>query len=285
MKCGLVFAAVLTLVSSTTHAAEATAKAMKVVVTATDGAGDPVPSDVWRREGESTVKISTRAVSTFSFNEAHCSLTVSFTAIPASKSLWTFVSDDWRPCYAGQDFGFHFGKNIPGGTRFKSAIVAYALASDPTQPSLGALDSDPTLKPGLDALKALSDKGDFGSVSYVSNEMSIALAKQGRTTQAEYFKVLALSSGLDSISNAQTNRDIPQIDPSPELDYWSTANSNSLQYSETATKIIAQYQADAGLKASGRLDWQTVKSTSVLAASDIDALDSIKRAAIAPITY
>ncbi len=265
-------------------AGDEASKPTTIVFTATDGSGGPVPFETWRREGDKTVRISAKAISQFTFNEDHCALTVSFTVVPVSKSLWTFVGDDWRPCYTGQDFAFHFGPNIPGGTPFKTAVVAYALASDSEQ-GLDWLNQDPTLKPGVEVLKSLADDGDFGSLSYVSNEMSIALTKQGRTTQAKYFKVLALSSGLDGITHGTIEQDLSEGGLPSVPAYWSSADSESLLYSDAAKQAIEQYQATVGLSETGRLDWPTVRSTSILAASDIDALESLKRMAIEPIRY
>lgn len=268
MMLRLAVAFLLALAGSPVCSAE-----VKVVVVGLEkGSNTPVPIEVRRRVGDGTeTTISTGdLVSTIEFDEGDCSPTTAYLARPVAPSLYSELK--WQTCFTSKTkYEFAFVRVAQRG----AVKLAYALwTNEFSQVPINV--AAPQFAPGIEILKSFAAEGDYGSISFISNEMAIALVKAGDDESARFFRFLAISSGVDAIVGLNEH-------PATSEAFLDPATGDNWLPSATALAEIVKYQSAQGLPQTGKLDWNTVKSTSLLAGQDIDKLSEFRKDAISAI--
>jgi len=266
---GVLDAAVSVIVLGLVATGPASAAGTRLVFSALDTSAPTsgVMSELYRRENNGeAIRITPEGqpADGFAYDESDCKATVQFTVLPVLKAMYTYMQDDWRSCAAGGTYEFKFTPNL---TKPKLKVV-YSLFGA-ASPALAGLKPE-QVSIFNDAL----EKQDFGTISYLSTELGNAYSEAGNSELAKQWKSAALAAGWEAVS-------ITDVSATVEEPF--RIEKDLLRYTPQAVDVIKQYQVDAGIAATGTLNWPTMRSLSELAKTDIYRLDDQKKMILAPI--
>ena len=251
-----VFAMVLSLATAGTATAEGTRLVFSALDTSTGTAG--VMSELYRRENNGDpIRVTPQGqpAQGFDYDESDCKVTVQYTMQPVLKAMYTYMQDDWRSCAAGGTYQFKFTPNLTT-PKLKVVYSLFGAAS----PAVAGLRPE-QVSIFNDAL----ERQDFGSISFLSTELGNAYYEAGNYELANQWRSAAIVAGWEAIST----RDVGATVNEPYR-----FENDALRYTPEAVGVIRQYQVDAGVAATGTLNWPTMRSLSDLAGSDIQTLST-----------
>jgi hypothetical protein len=251
-----VSALLLGLVATGTATADGTRLVFSALDTSTGTAG--VMSELYRRENNGDpIRVTPQGqpAQGFDYDEADCKVTVQYTLLPVLKAMYTYMQDDWRSCAAGGTYQYKFTPNLTT-PKLKVVYSLFGAAS----PALAGLEPE-QVKIFNDAL----EQQDFGTISFLSTELGNAYYAAGKYDLASQWKSAALATGWEALSIKYAGVAVEQP---------FTLENDALRYTPEAVGVIKQYQVDAGIAASGKLNWPTLRSLSDLAGSDIQTLST-----------
>lgn len=267
IACAVVGTLVLAVSFSVSAArADPTTLTFEAVETSAGGAG--VLSMLFRKTPETPptpMSLDGQAATRFQLTEDTCTLDTLYTVVPIAKTLYTFPAEDWRVCKAGSSYRFEFTPNLvaDGG----SAVYSFFNLVSIRGATYAPLDVSQTI-----IMRQALQKGDLGTVSYLTTELSAAYYKAGNTAIGDQLKAVALVSGWEAVAARETT--------APENPF--VIDRGQLAYSTQGVDAIKAYQAKIGLVDDGKLNWKTMRSLSDLAQEDVTALGTLKADVLKP---
>jgi hypothetical protein len=254
--------ALLVPLSVTGAQADPTKLTFEAVETATGSAG--VLSELYRKTASTPserMSIDGKAAARFEFEETDCSVDTKYMVVPVAKTMYTYPLEDWRFCKTGGAYRFEFTPNLKEAGS-ADVYSFFNIAIGAVGGTYAALTADQT-----DIMRQALQKGDLGTVSYLTTELSFAYYKAGNSEVGDQLKAVALVSGWEAV----TAKDEAITAEKPFV-----FSGGQLAFSSEGVDAIKAYQAKVGLVDDGKLNWKTMRSLSDLAQQNVTALGFLK---------
>lgn len=255
----------LLAMSGTEAQADPTKLTFEAVETAAGSAG--VLSELYRKTASTPserISLDGKAAARFELDEDECSLTTKYMVVPVARTMYTYPLEDWRFCRTGGAYRYEFTPNLTeAGSADLYGFFNIAIDGGGAGETYAALTADQA-----NIIRQALQKGDLGTVSYLTTELSAAYYKAGNTAIGDQMKAVALVSGWEAVAA----RDVSIVPDKPFV-----FAGGQLAFTDAGVDAIKSYQTKIGIADDGKLNWATMRSLSDLVANEnVSALGFLK---------
>lgn len=183
------------------------------------------------------------------FSETSCSPDTTYVVTPIPDDDYVSRLDPELPCGASDPIVFEFYN-----TRYADAVAPVTMGAFPSAWTEVAGVSD-----GFKIIGKYVWNGDYGTAAILGAEAATQLRADNQVTIAKTYEEIAAFYGLAAIADETKGFDnLYRYDP----------DQSRYVISASGVNAIRDYQQSFGLKVTGALDWQTLRSQSELAKAD-----------------